>query len=146
MPGEDAHVLVHHRGALGVGGARRSRSIAGDGGGDEGARLVAPAVHVGDGDAVLLEQLLELHLVLEREERRGVGAVAAHHDLEAFAVAVDVDEPDRPPAGLPADRRRRCRRRGSRIHSVMRASVVSMRQPRVILRPMISFMISVVPP
>ena len=31
--------------------------------------LVAPAVHVGNGDAVLLEQLLEAHLVLEREER-----------------------------------------------------------------------------
>ncbi len=45
----------------------------------ERARLVDPAVHVGDRDAVGLEQLLEPHLVLEREQRRGVGAVAAHH-------------------------------------------------------------------
>ena len=96
--------------------------------GDERARLVAPAVHVGDRDAVLLEQLLELHLVLEREERRGVGAVAAHHELER--------SPSRSTSTNQTGRQRACRRIAttvpptcSRIHSPMCASVVSMVTP-----------------
>ena len=76
--GEDAHVLVHHRRPLVVGGGVEV-VLAGHAVGDERARIVGPAVDVGDRNAVLLEQLLELHLVLEREERRRIGPVAAHH-------------------------------------------------------------------
>ena len=66
--------------------------------------------------------------------------------VDCLAAAVDVDEPHRPPPRLLADRHdgpaqvladtsRRCSSIGA-VHG----------QPRVSLRPMISFMISVVPP
>ena len=143
-PGEDAHVLVHHLVPLRVGGGVEV-VLAGDDVDHEGARLVDPAVHVRDRDAVGLEQLLESHLVLEREERCGVGAVTAHHHRRLLAVAHHVDEPDRPPARLLSN---------SRDLSpevllapvVSRCSVRSTSHPRVSLRPMIPFMISVVPP
>ena len=75
---------------------------------DEGAAAALPAPRsrsrrsLAEFDPVL-QQLLELHLVLEREERRGVGAVAAHHHGRLLPVALDVDEPHRPPARLLAD-------------------------------------------
>ena len=143
-PGEDPHVLVHDTGALLV-GRRVEVVLARHHVDHEGARFVDPAVDVRDRDAVGLEQLLERHLVLEREEGRRVGAVAPHHDRRLLAVAVDVDEPHRPPPGLLADpddgpARVLAEPLGDLVVGAVHG------HPRVILRPMISFMISVVPP
>ena len=142
--GEDAHVLVHHRDALLVGGGVEV-VLAGHDVDHERARLVDPAVHVGDGDAVGLEQLLEPHLVLEREQRRGVGAVAAHHDGRRCSVAFDVDEPDRSPARLLADAGDPGAEMLAAPFGELLVGAVHV-HPRVSLRPMIPFMISVVPP
>ena len=98
-PSEDAEVVVHHRVTLGVGNAREvglPRCAVGD----EATRLVHPPVHVRHRDAVLLEQLLAEHLVLERKDPREVEALAAYVQLEQLAVALDVDEPHRPPSRL----------------------------------------------
>ena len=99
---EDPHVVVHDRLALRVGRVVEV-VLTGDAVRHEGARLVAPAVDVGNGDPVLFQELLEAHLVFQREQRGGSGSVAAHHELQCLATALDVDEPHRPPARLPAD-------------------------------------------
>ena len=114
--------------------------------GDEGARLVAPAVDVRHRDAVLLEQLLEPHLVLEREERRGMS-------VRSPRTMMSRRSPSRSTSTNHTGRHRACRRMPttvpptwSRIHSLDARVGGVHGQPRVILRPMISFMISVVPP
>ena len=56
--GEDRHVLVHHRSPLFVGGGVEV-VLAGHDVDHERAGIVGPSVHVGHGDAVGLEQLLE---------------------------------------------------------------------------------------
>ena len=65
--------------------------------------------------------------------------------VERLAVALDVDEPHRPPARLLADRHDGpAEVLAEPVGDVLVGAVHG--QPRVSLRPMISFMISVVPP
>ena len=100
--GQDGHVVVHHRVALGL---RRFGEVVGpsDAVHHESARLVTPSVHVGHRDPVLVEQPLAQHLVLEREDAGEVMAVSPNAQLEQLVAAGDVGEPHRPPPGLPLD-------------------------------------------
>ena len=83
QPGQDREVVVDDRIALGLGNPNEIRLSAGPVG-DESAWVVDPAVDVRHRDAVLFEQLLAQHLVLERECAREVEPVAAHVQLERF--------------------------------------------------------------
>ncbi len=90
--------------------ARRSASVdvrevvaAADAVHHVGERGFDQAVDLRRRDAVLVQQRLEEHLVLEREDEGHVGPVAADAELEGLAVAPDIREPDRPPARLAGD-------------------------------------------
>ena len=113
--GQDREIVVDHRVALVVGSVGEVL-LAGDPVHHVGLGLVDPAPHGGDGNAVVAEQRLEGHLVLEREDQGHVGAVAAHHQLVARPFPVDRGEPHGAPAGLASevdDPRRRTRSRTS---------------------------------
>ena len=100
--GQDLEVVVDGAGPVGVAGAGEVL-LTTDAVHDVGHGVVDPAVDLRGRDAVAVELVLQGHLVGEREDQRHVGAVAAHHQLEPFAVALDVGEPHRPPPRLAVD-------------------------------------------
>ncbi len=101
-PGEDLEVLVDDRVALGVGGLLEVAAPA-DAVHHVGRRLVDPAVHLGHRDPMFVHDRLEAHLVLQREDQRHVGAVAAHAERPSLAVGLDVGPPHGTPTGLALD-------------------------------------------
>ena len=101
-PGEDLHVLVHDRIALGVAAAAKMLHTR-EAIHHVGPGIVTKAPDPGDGNARGMETLLELHLVLEREPMPCVDAIPAHAEREPLAVAIELREPDGPPARLGLD-------------------------------------------
>jgi hypothetical protein len=100
---EDLHVVVHDAVALVVANSGEVRP-AGRTVHHERTRLVAPAVHARHAHAGVVHQGLRNHLVPQRPDARDVDAFAAHAELEACTIAVDIDEPHRTPSGLALDR------------------------------------------
>ena len=77
-PSEDGQIVVDGGGAVLVAGVTEV-FLAADAIHDVGHGLVDPSPYCRDGNAVLAQQPLERHLVLEGEDERHVRAVAAHH-------------------------------------------------------------------
>ena len=100
--GKRLDVLVDDRVALSV-GRLGEVGATGDAGHDVGAGLVDPPEHARDRHVAFGEQLLEAHLVIERERQGRVGALTAHHDLDHLTIALDVGDPHGPPPGLALD-------------------------------------------
>src|SRR5690606_26672276 len=99
--GDGIDVLAGDGAALVVAGGGGDIAGAGHGFHDDGHRVLAHAVDVGHGNAVLFEDLDDVGLALQFREGQDIAlAVAADMDMEDLAVAVDIDEPRRPPADL----------------------------------------------
>lgn len=126
QPGECSDVLVDDRVAAG----RRHPVEVGAAGNQihhHRPGSVDPTAHGQDRDAVVGEDLLEAHLVLEGEGQHRVGPVAADAQLRRLAVTVDLGEPRRSPPRLAGNRPHRtadvrldpCDDRGGDVRAVI---------------------------